>query len=314
MTDRGRVLILVGAPYRITRTSDSPTTSTHQSGFVGAGTADNARGSTLPTEVWYYEKNRVPAFSGLHEFEIGFVDYYGSNQYELGRSPRTDVAGILKRAAESFLVSPDLTEPPSFATSVSAGQKPAAPVALAPEIQAAIDAWLTGSKSSVARLTSGNFVTGTGTTFTALQWFVPAADRASVEGKATVFGLIRDSGGQIVETWTDDAGFFDSGAELWFDRSFELPAGRYDGVVGVVRDGDVSVLSDGSFEANALEASVPAVSPLLLVHQDLRPCRSADADGSLVLWRNEGRAPWRWDIPSGGGLLVFRGASQSRTG
>ena len=258
MTPMGRVFLLLGAPRRMARNNVGPV-STVQSGFAGdlSMSVSNARGQEIPTEIWFYEDEQVPAFSPVKAFEIAFTDQYGTQDWELSRTPRTNVKHLLDLAVESFLVSPDLTSVPVHA--------PAGSLQTA-SLQSAVDEFRAGGTESrgTVHLTWGEFATHHGQNFVAVQLYVPRSARAGVEGADRVFALIADGSGRIVRALEQPAPLHDANGDLWTDFSLPLQPGEHTGVFGIARRGEPLVMTRAALPLRGVEAAAPATSPLIL--------------------------------------------------
>ena len=114
MTDRGRVLIVLGSPSRIQRTGSEPRGTIQ--------TPDRPIGSTMPTDdqqpntiqgyspkqLWFYDQSKIKVPLTAPTVEVAFIDQYGSDDWKLERTPRTDYVSLLENVNRSMLAQPDL--------------------------------------------------------------------------------------------------------------------------------------------------------------------------------------------------------------
>ena len=128
LTDRGKVLILMGMPYSVERRG--PTRSME--------TIDSNTGGTdqvwANAELWLYLPKDLPEGFKIKGSRLVFVFYETkaeSNNFELDRTHREGTQGLraLAKAPRVWLVHPELTEPPK-PVSIS-GASPASPEHLA---------------------------------------------------------------------------------------------------------------------------------------------------------------------------------------
>ncbi|HEX2163167.1 MAG TPA: GWxTD domain-containing protein [Thermoanaerobaculia bacterium] len=125
MSDRGRVLILLGPPKRLQRpgaggsstggdfgSSDSPfdtggsISSGGGPGAFGRGGATD-RAGVASEERWVYEDEAVPSFVDRKRFEVRFLSKPGSEEVEL--TAASQVMGFLLAAREGWITRPELT-------------------------------------------------------------------------------------------------------------------------------------------------------------------------------------------------------------
>ncbi len=128
MTDRGKVLILMGMPYSIEHRGPTHTMETISKNSAGTDQAWNN------AELWMYLPEKLPAAFKIKGSRLVFVFYEekpNSNLFTLDRTHREGTQGLraLARAPEVWLVHPELKEPPKPVS--VAGGKPASPEHLA---------------------------------------------------------------------------------------------------------------------------------------------------------------------------------------
>ena len=128
MTDRGKVLILMGMPYSVEHRGPTHTMETIASNSAGTDQVWNN------AELWLYLPDRLPAAFKIKGSRLVFVFYEekpNSNMFTLDRTHREGTQGLraLVKAPEVWLVHPELKEPPK-PVSVPGGS-PATPAHLA---------------------------------------------------------------------------------------------------------------------------------------------------------------------------------------
>lgn len=111
MTDRGRVLLLLGPPHQAEKRS--PTETVELMDNTSAGT-DEVRANA---ELWVYDPDRLPEQLKVKGSRLLYVFYEQkaeTNNFVLDRSHREATMGLrlLSRATEVALVNPDLEEVP----------------------------------------------------------------------------------------------------------------------------------------------------------------------------------------------------------
>src|SRR5207253_7685941 len=145
-TDRGRVFIILGSPSRIQRTSPEPKSTILTPGDAFGQPKDGENASVQgysPKQVWFYDPTKSKAPIGNQTAEIVFIDQYGSDDWKLDRTPRTDVVGLLNRVNESMIAQPGLSVAPTYAA--AAAPAPAAAVAMSIPTPAAAPAATTAT-------------------------------------------------------------------------------------------------------------------------------------------------------------------------
>ena len=263
MSDRGRVLILLGAPKRARRTGVNQ--STIQSGF--AGSAENARGQNAPTDIWYYEGDAVKPWMGRHEFEVAFVDYYGDDRYELNVSPRRNVNPILESAVEAWIVSPNLQEAPALtieADDLVLTERKANELSSA-GLRSAWEEFRSSEGVGAADLhvTWGQFVTAKGTAYVPVQLYIPESSSLPREGDVTFFGVIENANGEIVGVYEEPLTLVESRGDAFVDKSVMLEPGTYQAVFGLASDDKPIAMKRAEMKIEGV-SSEASVSRLIL--------------------------------------------------
>lgn len=213
LTDRGKVLILMGMPYSVERRG--PTRSME--------TIDSNTGGTdqvwANAELWLYLPKDLPEGFKIRGSRLVFVFYETkaeSNSFELDRTHREGTQGLraLVKAPKVWLVHPELTEPPK-PVSIS-GASPAAPEHLA---------WLQGGGAlddqAVVASTIGVADAGHRPLWVHLE-LPAAAPRLDL-----LAGRVLDADGSVESTFEIAATPLDTGQGRAYQLSFPLLAGTY---------------------------------------------------------------------------------------
>lgn len=271
LTERGRVFLLLGAPNRIGRTSNAPT-STHQSG-VSAGGVDNARGEKAPSEVWFYEKENRPAVAGDIDFEVTFIDYYGNNDYRMVMSGKRGVNELLMQSRDYFIAQPDLDAVPDYSMAAA----PATVESVVVEevstefesdyLRAAYEefkAAAADSNEGDLHLTYGEFITPTGQYFVPVQIYIPGSAGIDASGEMTFFGVIENPEGEIVAVYEEPVTLLAANTDHYYDKSLMLEPGEYVGTFGLARDGKPVAIASTELALEGLDETAPSISGLIL--------------------------------------------------
>lgn len=250
LTERGRILILIGPPQSITAKATSA--------------ADDA--PTLYTFV--YDKAHLPPWADAQSQEIKFlVDVSLGTEAQLD----TSVARRLeKKAAEVALANPDLKEVPVYKTreQVEAEQKALAEAAkgpaLSPASRAAIDSLAKGPFGPLAVLPLSY---GDGATRLGVQLYAVAAAVGTGEG-ARLAIVVRAADGTDAARVDEDAKLLKTRSDFFADRALRVVPGDYD-VAAVLLDASGKVLVSGrrSVTVAALPTEFSA-SPLVVAVND----------------------------------------------
>lgn len=214
LTDRGRVLILLGKP---TRATNIPAGSVVEGarGGEGGGRAYEDRGAT---ELWVYTKDTLP--EGIFKTDEVLVVFtetrVGSNEFILDRTDRRNVAimKILADLPEKLIKNPKLTEVPKMG--LLPGSKAAKPEELA--ILEKGEAWPDGAHLVMAQgLVSAKF--------SPLWLFLQLPD--SVAPAASVIGRVSTEQGQELGTFSRDVTPLSVTGGRGYEFSLPLDAGKF---------------------------------------------------------------------------------------
>jgi GWxTD domain-containing protein len=265
MTERGRALVIYGAPKRMERSGSSAAPPA----MSGDSTMSDA--TRDPASVtWIFEDASTKDVFGIARAQIRFVDRLGRNEFKLERGS-VDLAAAQSRAIARTIAQPNLTAP-------SAVPAPAPAPAAAPAVPAIVTELTTDAlKSAVADFGStsknpyankayatwGEYVTSFGETFVPVGLYVPKA--AGISGEVTYFGVVKDASGKNVLAFEQPATLAASKDDFFVDKSLALPAGKNRGVFGLAQNGKVVALASTDMElAGNLDKDATAISQLIL--------------------------------------------------
>src|SRR3954447_503495 len=279
MTDRGHVLITLGRPTKLERTNPEPK-STILAPTTGQPNLGDQNVESLqsysPKQLWTYEASKTKLQLGAPSAELAFVDQYGSNEWKLERTGKTDVTALFETTNKSKIVQPGMTEAPkgaapavatpaaAVATSVAATVAPMLEFKTA-ALRAAVDD-LKAGKSSYKNVyvSYGEFITPQGDYFVPVELYVPKVAGLSATQDLTFFGMVEDETGKTTAVFEEPAKLIASKNDYFFDKSIKLAPGKYKATFGLAENGKPVSMIRNDMELAALDKDAPAVSRLIL--------------------------------------------------
>lgn len=264
MSDRGKVFIVIGPPYQRKTSSEAPTTNIQ----TPSGPTASPR-----EEVWVYEKDKLPAYAGMPIFEVVFVDQNFTNNWKLGHSPGVDVNDLLEKARNAYIISPDMTELPTYEVYLEAQRKaamlppPAKATVETAALKAAIDEFKSAETSphKAASLTFGEFLTPDGQYFVPVQLYFGSGSGIDADQDVTFFGVVEGVGGQVVAAYEEPIRVRSNAAgETYVDRSLIIEPGAYKGVFGVAAGDRVLAMAKADMKVEPISGTEPSISRLVL--------------------------------------------------
>ncbi|MGE5346235.1 MAG: GWxTD domain-containing protein [Acidithiobacillales bacterium] len=272
LTERGRVLIVIGSPKQIVTRDRTPAASPDEPAAAGR----------IVEYTFVYEDDRLPPWAGQKKLEIA-VDV------DQGRGTETfanlsQFAALEKTAVRAAILHPELTAPPAYPTreEVEAAQKAASAAvseasrgpALSPAARSVLEALSPAAAGPLAVMPIG---TRDGSTRLMVQVDLPATSVGSKEG-AKLAVLVRDKDGKDAAR-LEEAAVLDSWkGELFTARSLAVLPGDYD-IAAALLDAPGGVLAAG--RKAAAVPPVPAgfgASPLLVARADVEGARMKPDD------------------------------------
>jgi len=266
LTDRGRVFIFLGPPYRISGSAGAPSRSSLGDGRVAPTDAQGnltvRRPASDPNrQFWMYAHDKKPKFIAQSDFTMVFLEE-GNNDWNLAHTERVNPDLILQQAAKAFVVSPNLTKPRVYAKTTPTGTTSFKDATL----KAAYEQIRTADRQTIgnANLTWAESVTSEGEHFVSAQLYVPAGGDIAPNQKVTSFAVVENKAGEIVSVSEDETTTIGSGADAYVDRSLQLDPGTYVTTFGMASDGRVLAAARTTMNVEGLDPASTGVSPLLL--------------------------------------------------
>jgi len=269
LTERGRVLILLGPPRTIV-----PRDVSERAGSERAGTDVAVAGNRVIQYSFVYEDKWLPAGTDLKKIEVVVeVDQVRNTETIINRNT---YAPLEKKVVATALVHPELKEPPVYRTKeqAEAEQKAAADAAteaqkgpaLTPAVRTALEDAL--GKTAPGPLTVMPIAFRDGATRLMLQITVPASAIAAPETTKLAV-LVRDKEGKDAARLEEGAAFEKSKNDLFANRSVALLPGDYDAAAALV-DASGAVVAAGRRSVTVTPVPTEfAASPLLIAYNDL---------------------------------------------
>jgi GWxTD domain-containing protein len=265
---RGRVLIVLGAPSRVT---------TERAQITGEAGPGQPLGAQEPfVQTWLYDKTKFDASWGIGEIRARVLVDPSRGSDELQGAAPVDkaIATVAEKSIIHAAGTAAVAAAPSAGTAGSAPAPAAAavppmpPVSLPASIRSDLEAILKNPKSAQGAAWSGPFHSVSGKPFFSVELSVPS-DRVPAGG-VKFGGIVTSDAGEQAAVW-EEATLADSktGAktEKVYERSVVLPPGNYRAAYGLFNADGSQVLATGSasFRLGAAEGEFE-VSPLLLTN------------------------------------------------
>lgn len=282
LTDRGRLLILLGPPSRIERSGAGATATSAMPGSVSGATG--ASDQPVATQIWIYDAGKSSAL-GAQALRIMFTDQFGNNAWTMQRGGGIDISDLTRRSLGQSIVNPNLTQVPSTPPAMTERQ-PALPKPVAPPVPAGPGAFKTESlKTAVEQMkaaktdpykpinmTYTELLSPNGDYFVPVQLYIPKSAGLTADQVSTFFGTVEDSTGTPVSIFEEPATVAASSGDLYFDKSLNgLKPGTYRATLGLAdKEGKPVVMTTQSIELKSMAKDETGISRLVLasdVHQ-----------------------------------------------
>ena len=250
LTDRGRVLILLGSPL------DQGSKGAARSAAAGQVRATSAM------LVWTYAQDKKPKFINRKDFVVTFVDDQGDGQYALAKTEKLDPESVLQEAVQFYVFNPEAT----LLAATTAMPRKAVASFRTLALKDACDQFRSEGKKSEgpAMLTWGQFVTPEGEVFVPVQLFVPAGGGLEAGRKLTFFGVVENANGEVVDVHEDEVTLQASVRDAYVDKSLKLQPGTYKATFGLAEGGKVLTMTGAEMTVSALDPKEPAISDMIL--------------------------------------------------
>jgi GWxTD domain-containing protein len=263
LTDRGKVFILVGPPYRVSASAGAQSRSTGLRPTTDAqGNLVIARPTSDPNQqFWMYAHEKKPKYIAQSDFTLVFLEE-ARGVWKLAHTERVNPDLIFQQAVTAFIVSPKMTKPPVYANAAPQRTTSFKNAAL----KTSYEQLRSGEKDAIgnANLIWGEFVTSEGEHFVSAQVYVPAGSDVAPDQKVTSFAVIENKAGEIFDVKEDETTMIASGGDAYLDRSLQLDPGTYKTTFGIASDGRILAATRTEMTIQGLDPKSAGVSPLLL--------------------------------------------------
>jgi GWxTD domain-containing protein len=287
MSDRGKILILFGAPtlpISSSRVGPSGGAGDDRGFGMNEGSA-SASGSSaaekMARQAWTWEGEAAQKAFGAPRQQLDFVDQFNTGDYRLQKG-KIDLAARQQAVVAASIVQPALTVAPKFgaAAAPAAAPAPAAPAVVAtvpaapaypttfktPAYQTAVSDFEAAKTNPYKNLyvAWGEYVTPQGEYYVPVELYVPKAANLDPAADLTFFGVV-ESDGKPIAVFEEPAKLTVSKDDLYFDKTLMLPAGKHKGVFGLALNGKpVSMATTDLNLAGTLDKDAAAISALIL--------------------------------------------------
>jgi GWxTD domain-containing protein len=293
LTDRGRILVIFGAPTRAVRTASQrpmmePTNPTSTAG----ATSDTERAGE--TQTWIYEGPIAEKLFNTSKAEIRFIDRLGNKDLRL-EPARVDIPAAQQRVIAATITQPNLTSVPKPQPQpVPQPAAAAAPAAPTNELKtAALETAVADSKAGKgnakgAVISYAEFVAPSGDYYVPVELYVPASTGLTADAADTVFGSVEDATGKRVTSFEEPAKLTASKSDFFVDKTLSLPSGKYTATIGLAKAGTPVIVTTAPIELNALTKESTGTSRLILSDNiyetpEAAPIKSPFAFGKLKI-------------------------------
>jgi GWxTD domain-containing protein len=265
LTERGRALLVFGAPQRVDRTKQVEGANTDMNSDLQS---DQALAEAV--QRWTYEGEGVREIFGLPRAELRFIDRSGRDEKYVLEPGRIDMPKARERAIARAITQPNLTSAPPMPAaqapvpvSIETGPVPATTPSVT-ELTTEAFRTAVGEKDRAGYAAWGEFVTSFGQTFVPIGVLVPKS--AGLTGPdVTLFGVVRDANGKNVQAFEQAVKATETKGDWFVDHTLTLPAGKYRGTFGVAQNGKVVAVASSEMDvAGTLDKDAAAISPLIL--------------------------------------------------
>ncbi len=275
LSDRGRVLILLGAPYSVsgsgaqTKAGPGMAATATPGQTTGSGEVSVAGPRGEPAKMaWFFANDKKPQFIKRKDFTIQFVDDQGGGDFQLAVTPRSNPEQFLREAVKYYVVSPNMTKVPEYADAVPVPAVPEGPASefRTASLKEAYDRFKADGKKSFgpAHLTWGEFVTPKAVIFVPVSLYLPASSGIPAGRELTFVGVVENEAGEIVQVHEEAATLKASGADAYFDKSLELAPGKYNASFGLAADGQPLTMVKTELTIRGIDPAESGASDLIL--------------------------------------------------
>ncbi len=299
MTDRGRTLIVLGAPTEPVRQERIP--------IIGQD-LNNAETTTAPQmaapestgvrQTWTYDPARLPkrlgAALGAAPVVFIFADPTGNGDFRFERSRKgPDYNALLDKVAQVYITQPNLTSvtQKTTSTTTTVTQKPAAAAAMTqlktPAFLAAVDQVKAG-KSELARdsvIAYAELVSPAGDYYVPVALYIPKSAALTVDAADVFFGVVEDSSGAPVFAFEDPAKLTASHDDFFVDKTLILPTGKYTAVLGLAKAGQPIVVASKPLDLTTVAKEATGISKVVLSNNVYETAEAAPVKAPFAFGR-----------------------------
>lgn len=294
LSDRGKILLLFGAPNRpVVRTGGGGAFG-QPGGRPSAGIGSETEDQNLERQTWTYDGDLAQKLFNTTHVEFVFVDRMGNRDLKLDQ-PRIDVNAAQQRVVAASITQPNLTELPTHQAQRPAAQPvPAAPAAPVTTFKtASLETAVTDAKagkigSKGAMATYAEFISPAGDYFIPVGLYVPQSAGVTADSADTFFGAAEDATGKRVAAFEEPAKLIASKESFFADKTLDLPSGKYTVTVGLAKAGAPLLVATTPVEVTTLTKESTGTSKLI-ISNDIQtttaqaPIKSPFAFGQLVI-------------------------------
>ncbi len=294
LTDRGKVLVLFGAPTRAVR-SPGRQQAPPPPGATSTSVGTEADESTAERQTWIYEGAISEKAFNSPKAEFRFIDRLNNREFRM-EMPRFDFSAAQQRVVASALTQPNLTSVPTQQPQPvpQPAAAPAAPAAPMTNLKtAALETAVADAKAGKAAakgavVSYAEFVAPTGDYYVPVSLYIPASAGITADAADTLFGVVEDATGTRVLAFEEPAKLTASKSDFFVDKSLNLPSGKYTATVGLAKAGAPVVVTSAPIELNALTKESTGTSRMILsdnVYEttEAAPVKSPFAFGKLKI-------------------------------
>lgn len=289
LSDRGRILVLFGAPTRAARSrpqvQNVPTPDTFS----------QPSDETGETQTWTYEGDIAHKLFNIGKADFRFLDRLSNRELRL-EPPHFDVVAAQQRVIAAAITQPSLTKAPTFQATpplappvaVAAPAPEVTTVLKTPTLETAIAEAKSAKTPAKAMVSYAEFVSPTGEYYVPLALFAPASAGLTADAADTFFGAVEDATGKRVVAFEEPAKLTASKSDFFVDKTLNLPSGKYTATVGLAKAGAPVVVVSTPIEVKALTKEATGTSKLLLSNNiyempEAAPVKSPFAFGKLKI-------------------------------
>src|SRR4051812_27216607 len=290
LTDRGKVLILFGAPKAIQRAGIGGGVGAHDDRGFGIDESTASSSGSSATEksgkqVWIYEGDQAQKSFGSPHTEVDFLDQFNTNEWHIQRG-KVDIPSAQRNMIAASIVQPNLTAAPNFnaapaaaattttttkttttTTTTAPAAPPSYPTTFKTEAYATAVKEFDAAKAAPSKnlyVTYGEYVTPQGEYYVPVELYVPKVANLDPNADITFFGVVEDNGTPIA-VFEEPAKLAVTKDDLYFDKSLMLPAGKHKGVFGLAANGKpISMVSTDMNLAGTIDKDASTISSLIL--------------------------------------------------